>query len=71
MGLKILKSKRALLGLTQVQAAHKMGINIKSYNLKENGKRLFSLDEVVKVSKVLDLSLEEVNKVFLNLDIKS
>ena len=68
MGLRILKSRRALLGLTQVEAAEKLGMNIKSYNLKENGKRGFSLEETIKISKLLGLSLSEVNEVFLHLD---
>lgn len=70
MGLRILKSRRALMGLTQVDVACKLGMNLKSYNLKENGKRGFSLEEVIKISKLLNLSLEEINDVFLNLDIK-
>lgn len=71
MGLKILKSKRALLGLTQIEAAKKLGMDTKSYNLKENGKREFSLNEVAKVSKMLGLSLVEVNDTFLHLEIES
>ena len=38
MGLRILKSKRILFDLTQEEIAKEVGINIKSYNLKENGK---------------------------------
>ncbi|QJA07642.1 helix-turn-helix transcriptional regulator [Romboutsia sp. CE17] len=67
MGRKILKSKRALLGLTQVDIASKLGINIKSYNLKENGKVKFKLEEVVAVSKILNLTLDEVDEIFLNI----
>ena len=67
MGRKILISKRALLGLTQVDIASKLGINIKSYNLKENGKVKFKLEEVVAVSKILNLTLDEVDEIFLNI----
>ena len=42
-------------------------INTKSYNMKENGKIRFSLDEAAKVSEVLKLSLNEVNNIFLQI----
>ncbi|CEI73588.1 MULTISPECIES: helix-turn-helix transcriptional regulator [Romboutsia] len=71
MGLRILKSKRALFGLTQVKVANMMGMNTKTYNLKENGRVDFSLEEVVKISKVLNLNIKEVNEIFLNLDIEN
>ena len=58
MGLRILKSKRALLGLTQVKVANMMGMNAKSYNQKENGKLDFSLEEIIKISKVLNLNIK-------------
>ena len=50
---RLLKSKRVLNGFTQEQIATQIGINTKSYNLKENGKNRFSLEEVVKVSETL------------------
>ena len=50
-----------------VQIAKKIGINTKSYNMKENGKIRFSLDEAAKVSEVLKLSLNEVNNIFLQI----
>lgn len=68
MGLKILKSRRALLGLTQGGIANLVKMNIKSYNLKENGKREFTLEEINKLSKVLNLTLDEVNEIFLHID---
>ena len=64
---RLLKSKRVLNGLTQEQIATHIGINTKSYNLKENGKNRFSLEEVVKVSETLELTLEEVNDIFLHI----
>lgn len=68
MGLRILKSKRVLLGLTQMEVASKMGLNVKSYNFKENGKVRFKLEEVIEVSKILNLSLDEINEIFLNVN---
>ena len=67
MELRELKAKRILNGLTQEQSAKKIGINTKSYNMKENGKIRFSLDEAAKVSEVLKLSLNEVNNIFLQI----
>ena len=66
MGLRILKSKRILFNLTQEEIAKEVGINIKSYNLKENGKREFTLDEAKKISNLLELNLNEVNDIFFN-----
>lgn len=67
MGLRLLKSKRVLKGLTQEAIAAKIGINTKSYNMKENGKNKFSLEEAARISEYLDLNLEEVNDIFLNI----
>lgn len=71
IGLRILKSKRALLGLTQIKVAKMLGMTEKSYNMKENGKSLFSLQQVIKVSEILDLTLQEVNEAFLQLESKN
>ena len=53
MGPRILKSKRVLFDLTQEEIAKELGITIKSYNAKENGKREFTLDEAKKISNYL------------------
>ena len=66
MGSRILKSKRMLFDLTQEEISKKLGITIKSYNLKENGKREFTLDEAKKISSLLKLNLNEVNDIFFN-----
>ena len=66
MGLRILKSKRILFNLTQEEIAKEVGINIKSYNLKENGKREFTLDEAKKISNLLELNINEVNDIFFD-----
>lgn len=71
MGLRILKSKRILFDLTQEEIAKEVGINIKSYNLKENGKREFTLDEAKKISNLLELNLNEVNDIFFDSSISS
>ena len=71
MGRRILKSKRILFNLTQEEIAKEVGINIKSYNLKENGKREFTLDEAKKISNLLKLNLNEVNDIFFDSSISS
>ena len=71
MGLRILKSKRILFNLTQEEIAKEVGINIKSYNLKENGKSEFTLDEAKKISNLLELNLNEVNDIFFDSSISS
>ena len=71
MGLSILKSKRILFNLTQEEIAKEVWINIKSYNLKENGKREFTLDEAKKISNLLELNLNEVNDIFFDSSISS
>ena len=71
MGLRILKSKRILFNLTQEEIAKEVGINIKSYNLKENGKREFTLDEAKKIGNLLKLNLNEVNDIFFDSSISS
>ena len=71
MGPRILKSKRVLFDLTQEEIAKELGINIKSYNLKENGKREFTLDEAKKISNLLKLNLNEVNDIFFDSSISS
>ena len=71
MGLRILKSKRIFFDLTQEEIAQEVGINIKSYNLKENGKREFTLDEAKKISNLLKLNLNEVNDIFFDSSISS
>ena len=52
-------------GITQ-SMAKELGITIKSYNAKENGKREFTLDEAKKISSLLKLNLNEVNDIFFN-----
>ena len=51
---------------TAMAIAKELGITIKSYNAKENGKREFTLDEAKKISSLLKLNLNEVNDIFFN-----
>ena len=66
MGSRILKSKRILFNLTQEEIAKELGITVKSYNLKGNGKREFTLYEAKNIINLLKLNLKEVNDIFFN-----
>ena len=66
MGSRILKSKRILFNLTQEEIAKELGITVTSYNMKENGKREFTLYEAKKIIDLLKLNLKEVNDIFFN-----
>ena len=66
MGLKGLKAKRMLMGLTQQDISKKIGIACKTYNFKENGRNDFTLSEVSKISKYLDLRAQEIKDIFIN-----
>ena len=56
MGLRGLKAKRMLMGVTQQEISKKIGIACKTYNLSE----------VSKISKYLDLSAQEIKDIFIN-----
>ena len=63
---RILKSKRILFNLTQEEIAKELGITVKSYNLKETGKREFTLYEAQNIINLLKLNLKDVNDIFFN-----
>lgn len=64
MGIRLLKLKRALKGLTQQDIAQELGINKKSYNFKENGKSQFTIKQAAIISRRLELTLEEMHDIF-------
>lgn len=51
--LKNIKAERVRAGLTQDQLAKKLGISGTSYNLKENGSRQFTVDELMLIAATL------------------
>lgn len=55
---------RSRNGLTQEAMAKKMGVTIQSYNAKELGVRKFTLKDVEKIVGILNLSLEDVDRIF-------
>ena len=62
----ILKSKRVIIGITQKALAKKLSISEKTYNQKEQGKNHFKPDEILKISRELSLSSNDVNEIFFD-----
>lgn len=56
----MIKAGRAEKGYTQGQIASKLGMSEPTYNLKENGKRQFTENEMITLSIVLEKSLDEL-----------
>lgn len=55
-----IKASRIEKGLTQDFVAKELGIAKPTYSLKENGKRQFTQNEMVSLSKMLEKSLDEL-----------
>lgn len=55
-----IKAGRAEKGYTQGQIALKLGMSEPTYNLKENGKRQFTENEMITLSILLEKSLDEL-----------
>ena len=59
-----LKGFRASVGMTQPQVAKQLNMTTKSYNHKENAKTRFYIEEVSKIAKIMEMTLEDVNEIF-------
>ena len=66
MNTLLLKSKRALFKINQKEMADILGITHVTYSHKENGKHEFTRKEISTISKVLNLTLEDVNEIFFD-----
>ena len=64
MNLDLLKRTRLYKGYQQCEVANGIGLSRQTYNYKENGKSPFNIDELVRVSKFLSLSLDDINEIF-------
>lgn len=71
MRLELLRRVRAFKGYKQYEIADLIGMTRQCYNLKENGKYSFTIEDVVSISKFLNLSLEDVNEIFFENKISS
>lgn len=61
-----LKSMRVGKGYTQTDVAKKLGVAIKTYCDKENGKKEFSPGEIINLANILDLDTQLVNQIFFD-----
>ena len=59
-----LRGKRVEHGYSQKDIAKEIGISTNAYNLKELGKREFTMSEINTILKLLDCTYEEI---FFNL----
>lgn len=62
----LLKRIRCYKGYKQYEMADKVGISRQSYNYKENNKMQFTPEEIIKISRELNLTLEEVDEIFFD-----
>lgn len=54
------KEYRIIKGFTQSELSELMGITQQTYSKKERGERSFTLDEIKKLKKILNVSYEEL-----------
>lgn len=66
MQANMLKGKLTESGMTQEQAANRIGISLSRFNAKLNETRgaEFSLGEVLAMKNILNLSPEQVDQIF-------
>ena len=57
---KELKKARIDKNMTQVEIAKLAGMNIATYNRKENGIRQFNESEIKKIAEILEVNIEDV-----------
>ncbi|MTI67439.1 MAG: helix-turn-helix transcriptional regulator [Firmicutes bacterium] len=69
MNLKKLKSIRIEKDYTQKDLAKYIGMSSKTYNRKELGIVEFNRKEIQEIAKVLNLSIQMVNKIFFENDL--
>lgn len=62
----ILKAKMVLEEKTQPQIAKVLGLSLPSVSKKINGVTKFSIEEIKKLRKYLNLTTEEVEEIFLS-----
>ncbi len=62
-----LKGYRVMAGFTQKEMAEAIGISLKSFLDKENGKKEFSLEEAKAITKLINDKIEvNFNDIFLD-----
>lgn len=66
MDRKLLRAIRLYKEYSQNEMASILGISRKMYGFKENGKKDFTISDVVKIKNHLELSLDDINKIFFD-----
>ena len=64
---KIIKDKRLKLNLTQVQVSLALGLNPNYYQQIELGRNLPSFDTLIKMAKILDINIGDLENLKNNL----
>jgi DNA-binding XRE family transcriptional regulator len=65
MNINLLKSRRVLLGLSQERMAELLEVSQQNYCEKENNKKEFRLHEIVQLKRLLGLTADEINEIFM------
>ena len=60
MKYEMFKNARQKANLTQAEVAEKVGITVRAYQYYEAGTRTPSIPNIIKIAKVLNISLEEL-----------
>lgn len=66
MNLKLLRIARLEKELSQKQLANIIGVYELTYSRKERGEREFTRTEIDNIANALELSNDEVNKIFFD-----
>lgn len=64
----LLKSKLALIGMTQIELAKGMGTSQQTLTQKIMGRIKFNSSEIAKIKEILNLTNDEVVEIFINSD---
>lgn len=62
----LLKSKLALVGMSEKKLAEAAGISYPAYNKKIVGKVYFTVKDIFKIAKVLSLTGEDIVEIFFS-----
>ena len=69
MSLKELRVERFRKDITQEQMAKLLNLSPTTYVRRENGTNEFSRKEIAEIARLLNLSLDRVNEIFLTMNL--
>jgi len=55
---------RKLKGLTQEEVAEQLGISLNNYSAKEQGKRDFKFNEIIKFANIVGVQSSDISPVY-------